>query len=166
MFILDIDEEAMTKTQRELEEKFGTGKIHTCKCDVTSKHRMEGTYAMGYACKGGCHTSAAYWRIGQTNNVRMKNEWRWQRRKITPTNNANYLMMSVQSIKRAYETHLSRRISMDAKKCHSFLMRWPMRHTCDRAFVWSFDWTLIIVIYVVCVCVNFLLCQRHSLFIR
>ncbi len=33
-----------------------------------------------------------------------------------------------------HETHF-RRISTDAKQCHSFFMRWPMRHSCDRAFI-------------------------------
>ena len=32
-----------------------------------------------------------------------------------------------------YETHF-RRISTDAKKRHSFLMRRPIRQSCDRAF--------------------------------
>ena len=43
----------MTKTKTELEEKFGTGKIHTCKCDVSSQQRMEGTSLReGHLCKG------------------------------------------------------------------------------------------------------------------
>ena len=49
----------------------------------------------------------------------MKNEWRWKGRKITRTNNAQTGM---------------KRISADAKKWHSFLIRRIMRHSCDRAF--------------------------------
>ena len=72
----------------------------------------------------------------------MGNEWRFthgKRINLTKEKNnthkqRNYLMMSVHSNDQAWNTFSSRRISTDAIKWHSFLVRWPnVRQSCDRA---------------------------------
>ncbi len=64
----------------------------------------------------------------------LKNEWRWWRRKITRTNNAHYLMMSIYS----EDQTCMKRILTDAKKWHSLpIHRLYMRHSCDQALIFS-----------------------------
>ncbi|XP_072014841.1 15-hydroxyprostaglandin dehydrogenase [NAD(+)]-like [Amphiura filiformis] len=71
IFIIDINEKAMKKTKTELEKEFGTGRIHMCKCDVSSKDQMEECFKQVIATYGALHIVC--------NNAGIANEVDWER---------------------------------------------------------------------------------------
>ncbi|XP_072014920.1 15-hydroxyprostaglandin dehydrogenase [NAD(+)]-like [Amphiura filiformis] len=71
VFIIDINEKAMKQTQTELEKEFGTGRIHVCKCDVSSKKQMEECFKEVIATCGSLHIVC--------NNAGILNEVEWER---------------------------------------------------------------------------------------
>ena len=77
-----------------------------------------------------CHTTASYANSWETNEWRLTQEKRvaFQRRKITRTNNANYLMM----IDLSKDQTGMKRMPKNGIRFSNW--RWPMRHSCDRAF--------------------------------
>ncbi|XP_072014847.1 15-hydroxyprostaglandin dehydrogenase [NAD(+)]-like [Amphiura filiformis] len=71
VFIIDINEEGLKETQRELEKEFGTGRIHVCKCDVASKDQMEECFKKVIVTYGTLNIVC--------NNAGMLNEVDWER---------------------------------------------------------------------------------------
>ncbi|XP_072015620.1 15-hydroxyprostaglandin dehydrogenase [NAD(+)]-like [Amphiura filiformis] len=55
IFMVDIDEDGLKLAQQEFEKEFGAGKVHICKCDVSSKEQMEDCFKNVISAYGELH---------------------------------------------------------------------------------------------------------------